>query len=49
LEDPELTDEENEGSEINGGGKPEKEPKDNAPPVTECNQGNCKGGKDKGT
>jgi uncharacterized repeat protein (TIGR01451 family) len=46
-ENPELIDQENDESEVNSGGKPEKEPKDNTPPVTECNQGNCKGGKNK--
>jgi hypothetical protein len=44
-----ITEEEDEEFEITHGGKPEKEPKDNTPPVTECNEGNCKGGKNKGS
>jgi hypothetical protein len=41
-----VTEQEEEGYEITHGGNG-KEPKDNTPPVTQCNEGNCKGGKNK--
>ncbi|MDD1678011.1 MAG: DUF11 domain-containing protein [Methanomicrobiales archaeon] len=48
LEDLEVIDQEEEAPSVTHGGKPEKEANDSTPPVTECNEGNCKGGKDKG-
>lgn len=45
--DNEVTEEGDESQELTHGGKPEKEPNGNTPPLTECNQGNCKGGKNK--
>jgi hypothetical protein len=43
--DAEVTEQETEGSGVTPGGKPEKQPNDNTPPVTNCNEGNCKGSK----